>query len=260
MSSSNLPSYLRSRLREALTICTTHSGDLKTLWRAIGSLIYPAFCLHCSEKLASPQLLICPPCATTIEWLHQKTCCVYCGSPLLEKRCLTCCQRKTFLQPHASLFTPFGPIADIWSFFCTRLDDSLAKLWAALITVKLAQLPWPLPDVIVPIPASRVETWRHCDQKSVLIASALGRLFCLPVRSVLARTAEDQIRAKKKSASLCDQKVLLVAAEVVASDQLFKARLCVKALFPKTVYSLAVIDRRAQALGGERLRFNILPR
>ncbi|MEM7174486.1 MAG: double zinc ribbon domain-containing protein [Chlamydiota bacterium] len=237
-----------TRLGESIKDIPKQRQIATALARALISLIYPAFCLHCAQKLAYPHRLICKSCASTIEWIDKKALCPYCGSPSLRsgQSCPTCRRQKTFLQPHASLFVPFGPIADLWMFFRHQRDDSLAKLWACLITIKLAELPWPLPSVIVPVPASRVDTWRLRNQESALIAKALGRLFDLPVVWALARTAADQLVVKKSSQTLCDQKVLLVTAELLSSDFLAHARRCLRALFPAAIYSLAVIDRRAE--------------
>lgn len=126
--------------------------------------------------------------------------------------------------------------------------EDVAKIFASLLVVKWKELSWPYPDAVVPIPDSRLEMLSLKRQPNYLVAKALSKMLAIPFRPALT-TREKGVaygfRAKNFfQGNLTDKKVLLISDMVHDSDTMRFARDAMLSLFPKTIYTLALFDRR----------------
>lgn len=212
--------------------------------RALQRWIYPAFCLHCENQLSHPARLLCFECSSLLAWVNEEKRCRFCTAPLKGGHCLTCKERRVFLQPHCSLFSPIGPIGDVWRFFERRREEESAQSWAAFCLLRLRKVKWPVIDVIVPLPDSRTKSWSQNAQCSVLVAKELQKLIGASLQQALVRSLEDHLTLRKRGVDLCDRNVLLIAPEITENRPLIDARRVLKGAFPAAIYSLACMDSR----------------
>lgn len=212
---------------------------------------YPNFCLHCNQQIFKKKRHLCEECLEQIDWIDSTLSCQICGKPKRDRmsfRCFSCRNRPCYLTPIATCFLPEGPAWTLHEQLRVYEYESIAKTFASLLTLKWKKLSWPFPDAIVPVPDSRLETILHKRQANYLIARALSRLFSAPFRPVLTTrergTSHMYCPKTFFRGSLVDKKILLVTDVLRESGSLRSARDALFSLFPKTVYTLALFDRR----------------
>lgn len=151
-------------------------------------------------------------------------------------------------MPLCSCFFPEGPAYSLHEYLRVYESDEVAKIFASLLVIKWKKLSWPFPDAIVPIPDSRLEMLSLKRQPNYLIAKALSKALATPFKPVLTTCEKGTafgFRTKTfLQGNLTDKKVLLISDMVRDSDTLRFARDAVLSLFPKTIYTLALFDRR----------------
>lgn len=135
---------------------------------------------------------------------------------------------------------------DLFYTFQAGPTKRLAKLFASFFVLALDRLPWPLPEVIVPVPDSRIEVWSETKQASVWMAKELSEL--LGVSYALPFKHGEKLVLKKRAKPLPDKRVLLLTADLKESSVLQQARWLTKDLFTKNIYSLALIEKRTALL------------
>ena len=188
--------------------------------------IYPTFCLHCEGDVEKPHQLLCRECGELIEWVRQR--CVYCGTPLEEGRVCIKCSHTPFLLPsHHSLFIPFGPIRELYTFF---LHSKRPETLASLIVIGMDRLHLSTPDYIVPYLLPRSKSFFLKRQSSSLLAQKVSKLlgcsFTLHFKDVEGKT------------------VLLISDWLFNGKELRVQRQNLQQFFPKKINSLACIDGR----------------
>lgn len=191
--------------------------------------IYPAYCLHCEVEVEELHHPLCRACLSQIEWVDPTQRCIYCGISLdREGVCERCQTHSVDIQPHTSLFSPFGPILNLHRDF---LQNSRAKLLASFIVVGLNRLCWPDPDCVVPLLLPRSEGFFLKKQAAFLMAKSVAKLFKCP--------------CYLPGESVQEKVVLIVSDRLEDEELLCRRREELKELGAKHVYSLALIDQRA---------------
>ena len=212
---------------------------------------YPAFCLHCNYQIFGKEKWICKTCFDHIEWIDIKLVCQICGRPKRDRiqlKCKQCQTSPSYLMPFCSCFFPEGPAYSLHEYLRIYESEDIAKIFASLLVLKWKMLMWPLPDVIVPIPNTRLTSISLKKQPNYLVAKMLSKLLVRPFKSILT-TYEQGTNFNFRTRTFCkgnlvDQTVLLITDMVNDNDKMRFARDAICSLFPKTTYILALFDRR----------------
>ena len=192
---------------------------MKILSTALDNLIrffYPAYCLHCNERVAKAHHLLCASCFGQLEWIDR------------SQRCPSCWGLKKYqhcppLHPHRSLFEPCGPVLDLQREF---LKSKRGKTLASLMVIALSKTSWPLPEVIVPIMDSPFPKQEPLYSLGKELATLLSCTLSLPC------------------SKLQDKKVLLIADVLWKTEELIKEKQRLADFFPEKIFTFALIDQR----------------
>lgn len=178
---------------------------------------YPAYCLHCDERVEKAHHLLCSSCFQQLEWIDRKERCPRCWGP---KKCSRCPP----LHPHRSLFEPCGPILDLHREF---LKTKRGKTLASLMVFALSKTSWPFPEVIVPLIESPFPKQEPLYFLGKEFASLLSCSLSLP------------------STALQDKKVLLITDILWKAEELIKEKQRLADFFPEKIFTFALIDQRS---------------
>lgn len=190
---------------------------LNTGFARIIHFFFPAYCLHCDEKVKWPTHLLCRDCFQLIEWIDRKERCTSCWGPRKCKRCFP-------LHPHRSLFEETGPIASLYFEFC---KTKRAKLLASLIVIALSNTSWETFDLVVPLIKRPIPK----EDSSYFLAKEVGKLLGIP-----SAFPSEKVEGKK---------ILFLVPYLASAHQLFKEKKRLGGFFPAKVYTLALIDQRS---------------
>jgi len=118
---------------------------------SLQDFIFPVFCLSCQSKIA--QGMLCPSCSLDLVIADITHRCPIC---FIEHNdvCAGCSMISTRYR-QAFVSEGMGPALDLVRNL--RLQSAIVKNIAALITVQLCKLSWPVPDVIIPIIQNRYD-------------------------------------------------------------------------------------------------------
>lgn len=180
--------------------------------------------------------------------------CPSCGLPRVFQKCPACATGMSSFRI-AAIFAYEPPLSDALVTFKYRPDTSFAELLAFWGQEKLNELAWQ-PDVIVPVPLSKVRLNQRGYNQVELITSALARFTSIPhgdstikrvrdTRSQVgldprARFANMECTFHVEKVSLYQQRVLLVDDLLTTGATLIG---CAQALFSadtKYVDALAI--------------------
>ncbi|MCY3974930.1 MAG: double zinc ribbon domain-containing protein [Simkaniaceae bacterium] len=211
---------------------------------------YPAFCLHCSERMRGGSgVRICTDCFETIEWLERKGACPFCGMAVYDRRVCSGCRKSPVRMPPLRVcFGSEGPIRTLYDELLSYESPGVARTLASLALIGWKRGGLPFPDVIVPVPSSRSEKFDRRRHPGFLIGRELSRLFAIPFRPVLTfRETEQGGMCSVKPffrGSLAGAAVLFFAG-IVYDSELFASLRCVTDLWPlRSTHILALFDRR----------------
>ena len=221
------------------------------------NFLFPAFCLHCDAELFQPRGLFCKECLTLFELLDPQEHCLLCFSSLGQSQGRICfaCQKRSFATRRlASAFTHSGPAAAFVHRLKYGHSPYLAKSAAAFMLMQFLRLDWPLPDLIVPVPQSRLRAFRRGYNQSLLLAQHLGKLLERPVADVLKRhsggfsqsglTKEQRLALSatcfswKKNQVISDKIILLVDDVLTTGTTLNHCAERLQEGFPAHIYGL----------------------
>lgn len=220
-------------------------AGVKTPFLTLLHFLYPPFCLHCKVKIEVLKAALCPSCFTCIEWQSQKDLCVVCKRPLSHQNkvcCALCREHPLYIEPHHSLFSCYGPLLDVFASFKKQPSKYLAQFFASFFVLKLNELSWPLPDVIVPIFESKIETFSKKNTASLWIAKELSKMTKAPLAAIFTHT--DRVEVKKRVRPFSEKNILLVTATLKENNSIKAAKQKLLTLFAKKVYSMALIEQR----------------
>jgi len=128
-------------------------------------LLFPSFCLHCSQELNSHSKLLCPSCFDLLELLPP------------EKG----------LMPTISqvgiCFESEGPSCSLIRALMEKDMPYLAKSLASFMLIQHQQLGFSLPDRIIYLPQSFLKTALQGYNPNALLAKSCAELFQKPVQA-----------------------------------------------------------------------------
>ncbi len=230
---------------EALELILWLKKAAKRVFLITLHFFYPSFCLHCKVKIERLDAPLCPGCYACIEWHSQKHLCALCKRPLLgskKMRCIPCIEKPAYLHPHHSLFSYYGPLIDVFAFFKKHPSRDLARFFASFFILKIDELLWPLPDVIIPAFEPKIETFSKKNTPILWIAKELSLITKVPFFDVFNDT--DRQSLKKRVRPFPKKNILLLSDILRESDMLYAAKRSLGPLFAKKIYSMTLIEQR----------------
>jgi hypothetical protein len=124
---------------------------IKPLKEKVASFIYPSYCIHCEEKVASHRWL-CPFCAEQIEFV------------------------EAVATRNSATLKPLGSSLSFQKVLTAPCFDEVAKTMAAFMVIQLSKLSWPPLDCICPSPR---------DPFNLILAKHLSLFLKVPVIQAL---------------------------------------------------------------------------
>lgn len=170
------------------------------------------------------------------------------------KRCESCQNKHSELYRCAAAFDYLGPAASIIRKLKYSNQPYLAEGAAAFLVAQWAQLEWPFPDLIVPVPISFTHWLSRGYNQSALLAEGIGKLLDRPVHAPLKRRSGDysqagmnlkQRNAMKSSSlkldkkhQLYDRKILLIDDVMTTGSTLTRCADVLAEGCPSEIYAL----------------------
>ncbi|MDN3509359.1 MAG: hypothetical protein P0S93_05025 [Candidatus Neptunochlamydia sp.] len=189
---------------------------LSTALDRVVHFFYPAYCLHCNEKVEKAHHLLCSSCFEQLEWIDRSQRCPSCWG---AKKCQHC----SSLHPHCSLFEPCGPILELHREF---LKTKRGKTLASLMVVALYKTSWAFPEVIVPLIDSPFPKQEPLYSLGKELAVLLSCSLSLP------------------NSKLQDKKILLITDILWKTEEVMKEKQRLADFFPEKIFTFALIDLR----------------
>lgn len=230
----------------------------KSIGKSFLDLVYPPICLNCHEMLGDSTAKLCPSCMQLLIVIDPATRCPYCFSPKFnphtDSSCVDCRKQACVIDRIGAVFDYEGPAATLVKRMKYGGQFYLSKGIGAYMTAQFLALDWPIPDLIVPMPMSRLRKFERGYNQSELIAGVMGGLLNCQVVSVLKRSSgdfsqaglnhEQRVQLKSDAFSLInetdlyDKTVLLVDDVMTTGSSL---RCCAEVLrraYPEKIYAL----------------------
>ncbi len=144
------------------------------------ALVLPYTCVLCHGRATDKDL--CAACASELPWL--KAGCVKCALPLensAQKLCGVCQQENPHYDATIALFDYANPIAQLVSQFKFHQKLVYGKLFAQLLTEKLAQQKKALPQVLIPIPLHPKRLQERGYNQALELLRPIAKHFKIPI-------------------------------------------------------------------------------
>lgn len=213
------------------------------------SFLYPPLCLHCEMALKDRGLLFCSACLEHISLVETEERCRTCFGQLHKGRCERCLHRQVIICRQLAACEMMGPARTL-AHAIKRGRKECISAAASLMVYQWLEQNQLMPDFLIPLPASIWQRQKIGFDAHLFLAKELGRLFSLPVLSILKSRFDRQyfltqgefrhrvVANGKKGGILCDQRVLLIAPEL--DDALFRsAGEELKPFFPSQIEGLS---------------------
>jgi competence protein ComFC len=233
---------------------------LKTVGNSFLDLIYPPLCFHCHAHLETGSLMFCRYCQSFLEIIDPQYRCPICFSadfnPSIKRGCNECQKTSKHIKHRAAVFEYEGPSTTLIKGLKYGGKAFLAKVGGAYLATQFLALNWPMPDLIVPMPMSRLKKIQRGYNQSELLAEALAKFISCPISHGLKRhggdfsqaglTHEQRLQLKSDSFFVKNQeqfhdKTLLIIDDVMTTGSSLNC--CAEALlpcFPKEIYALTL--------------------
>lgn len=230
---------------------------LRTVAHSFIDFVFPPQCLHCGERTTHEHPLFCPPCFSLLDLIDPRERCNACFNPLNGtggKRCGNCREGHSIFTGVTAAFDYLGPAASLIKRLKYGNQPYLAKGAAAFLVAQWAQMEWPLPDALVPVPMCFMHRMDRGYNQSDLLAKEAGALLNIPVWDVLRRESGDFSQAAldlsrrkslegkrfklKKNSAVAGKKLLLVDDVMTSGSTL---RRCAEVLaegYPSSIYAM----------------------
>ncbi len=209
--------------------------------------LFPPQCLHCEDKLPRIPPLLCSTCLEQLSLapIHQR--CWTCFAELEKGRCERCIHRPVVIRRQLAATENIGPAATLLHNFSQGQRECIAPM-AALMVYQWLEQKMLLPDLVIPLPVSFGNKYKHGFDGNFLLASEVARLFSVPVvRAFHSRfdlshfLIQGEFRSRyclksRRKEPLADRTLLLIApfledARLRSAGELlqnhFPAQLCV---------------------------------
>jgi competence protein ComFC len=213
------------------------------------NLLYPPLCLYCQTLLSQRKVLFCSSCLEHISLIDPLGRCRTCFAEFHKGRCERCIHRPVVIHRQLAACEAIGPAHAILNGIHSGKQESIPAA-ASLMAYQWLQQKNLLPDLLVPLPCSFWQKQRVGFDPERMLAIELGKIFSVPVQSILQRKfdrehflTQGEFRhriqlLKRKKEILCDRRILLVAP--LLDDALFR---CVgnelKPFFPTQIDALS---------------------
>lgn len=166
-------------------------NKVQYLYSSFLNLLYPPLCLHC-ERDKDKDFLFCSQCAMMLELIDPSNRCPGCFTESDGKSmCDECRQRRRVIYRMGAAFDYMGPAATIVKQMKYGDRPYLAKGAGAYLVAQLIRLDWPIPDLIIPVPLTRMHWWERGFNQAALLAKEVGEGLNCPVKEVLRRSSGD---------------------------------------------------------------------
>lgn len=214
------------------------------LMQSVRSFFYPPYCWNCGEGVFDPDHFFCEACLPLLDRLDPQERCPFCFSEaLVDGGCAECVQKKnSAINWFGSVFSYEGPAVQLVRRLKSEGKRSIAELCASFMVLQMDQMGWSVPDVLVPVPISKIDFLRGSYHPSRLIAQELGALFNRPVENILIRRTrvlnQESLFECKRGRPLVNRSVLLVDDVKGTGETL---RCCSEALLqahPANIYTM----------------------
>jgi ComF family protein len=230
---------------------------ISRLITSIRDLIYPPICLHCHATVYGEFQFLCSDCLSLLNLINPFERCPICfnsdyhiGHPC----CTPCRTRAPLLKRRAAAFEYIGPVATLIRKLKYGNQPYLAKGLGAYMAAQFLELQWPLPDLIVPVPISRLHYYERGFNQSLLLAEMISSILQRPIADIIKRHSgdysqaglaqSDRLKLTESSFSLknecVDDKIILLVDDVMTTGNTF--RCCAEKLLskgPLAIYGLA---------------------
>ncbi len=216
-------------------------------------LFYPPLCLCCQTLLSKRKVLFCPSCLEQIPLIDPLGRCRTCFAEFHKGRCERCIHRPVVIHRQLAACEAIGPAHAILSGLRSGKQECIPAA-ASLMAYQWLQQKNPLPDLLVPLPSSFWQKQRLGFDPERMLAIELGKIFSVPVQSILKRTFDrhqfltqgefrTQIQLqKRKKEILCDRRILLIAP--LLDDPLFRlVGNALKPFFPTQIDALSFAEQ-----------------
>jgi hypothetical protein len=204
----------------------------KPLLHSVSELCFPTLCISCAEP---SQGALCPHCRENIELIDLSTRCPIC---FIEQEgvCFACKKRKT--APRAAVCEGYGPAR---SLVAHLPESKIQKNIGSLMLVQLCRLPWPLPDILLPVSIGGMDPRGIACQVSSFIDKEVSCAIKTSHYSIDKGLVKKERFSLRSNCNLSDKNCLVLTAHALneehrtyLSDLLFKAD-------PKGIYFLSFI-------------------
>ena len=200
-------------------------------------------------------------CASQVLLINKNERCPFCFSSEfnweIEKCCQECFKRPLLLDGVAAAFDYEGPQATLIKELKYGKKSYLAKSLGAFLFTQLITLDWPIPDLIIPMPSTRLKQLERGFNQSYLIADSLAQLLNGQVTDILKRKSVDFSQAglnlnqrlklksssfglKKITSDLSHKSILLIDDVMTTGSSLKCCREALHPLLPKSIHALTV--------------------
>ncbi len=235
-------------------------GSFKGFFRHTCNLLYPPLCFHCEGSLEGENQIFCATCLLQFTPIQKMERCPFCFSadfnPMQEKCCASCVADPLPLKAVAAVFDYLGPAASLVRHLKYGGQDHLASGCGAYLAYQHAELGWPIPDLIVPMPMPRLRKLERGYNQSLLLANALARFLDRPVVELLHRKSTGFSQAGltvgqrkelnhadfalEKGASHFDKSILLIDDVMTTGSSLRCSAEALAPLYPTAIHGLTL--------------------
>lgn len=231
----------------------------KNLLRSIRCFLYPPLCLHCRQSLSPSLEIFCASCLNLLTLLDAEGRCSSCfaeGSFEVNGRCKKCRSIRNPFYRLAAAFDYEGPAKTLIQALKYGNKSFLAKGAGSWLTAQFLSLDWPIPDLIVPAPISRMRLWQRGFNQSELLANQIALALEKPVVTLLKRRSLSLRQAGLTSAQrqalkadefhlnrtydLRDKNILLVDDVMTTGATLMRCGEVLLEGYPSAIYGLTL--------------------
>jgi len=230
----------------------------KNLHNSLTHFVYPAHCLYCHNFLPPAAPVLCHSCASELKLLDPIEHCQKCFNFNLEANhpiCHECLQRPSLFNKVGAAFNYEGPAAELVKQLKYYNQSYLAQGMAAFLVLQFDLLKWPLPDLIVPVPISKLHAIERGYNQSALLAVHMQKMLKVSIdnkalshrsntfsQSSLTLVQRKNLATKSfvlnKKANVTDKIILLIDDVMTSGLTLQRCAEALSAGGPKSIYGL----------------------
>ncbi|MCX6989531.1 MAG: hypothetical protein NTX49_00460 [Chlamydiae bacterium] len=205
----------------------------KPLLHSVSELCFPTLCISCAEP---SQGFLCAHCRENIELIDLSTRCPICFIEQ-EGLCFACKKRKA--APRAAVCEGYGPARSLVAHLS---ESKIQKNIGSLMLVQLCRLPWPLPDILLPVSMGGDDATGIARQVSSFIAKEVSCCIKTSKYSIDEGLLKKERFSLKKTCNLSDKNCLVVTVHALNEEQRSSLSDLLVETDPKGIYFLSFIS------------------